>query len=157
MKDDATDPLDTPAAAHRWRAAGVLIRILTCVLLVSACINSAPSSESDALANLPGTPYSAGTGFGVDATRMLDLLRIEAGLLKYKGAHGSYPPSLDDLLPADAPIGPGGQPLTAIPHDPATHQPYAYAALSGGSGYRLGAILSNGRTFTGFSHSAARR
>jgi hypothetical protein len=130
-----------------------LRRSLGLVLLVGlAAACSGGSSQGDAFKDLRSAPYLAGSGFSTDGTRVIDLMRIQASLQKYRAAKARYPSSLNDLLPTYAPLGHGGEPLNAIPADPQSHQPYSYHVHSDGLDYDLSATLSNGRAFTGFPH-----
>ena len=110
------------------------------------------ASLAEALAGLPEPPYSEGTGLAIDARRLFDVMALQASLLRYRMAEKRYPPSLNELLPAHAPIGADGRPRSDLPVDPLTRQPYEYRVVKDGGEYEIAVVLSNARRFTGFDH-----
>jgi len=145
-----------PAGRAAWTLR--VIGITLAIAVTGACSGGGSQHDgpsSDPFSDLQDAPFVAGSGFSIDGTRLVDLMRIQASLQKYLSANGKYPSSLDELLPAFAPLGERGAPLDAIPVDPESHQPYSYQVLDGAREYELHATLSNGRVFPGFSHSPA--
>lgn len=70
-----------------------------------------------------------------DAHRISDIGQLQLALELYFDAHHTYPPSLE-LLAQE-------QFLSKMPFDPSDASSYAYALLSAGTTYALGASLEN--------------
>jgi hypothetical protein len=150
----------------RLRAAGVISLL---ALLLASChsagranptispttaseARSSPESIQDAVRGLKDPPFSSTSGLSPDAVRIFDIMALQASLLSYRIAEGSYPPSIEALFPTYSPIDSSGKPHVDPPVDPITHAKYQYAPVSGGREYEIGTVLSNGSRFEGFPH-----
>jgi len=141
------------AAAGTSRRGPLPIVLRTTPVGSPTAITALPTSADAGLFAHPTEPaYVPGKGFAPDAQRVLDIAALQISLEKYRHADGRYPAALSGLFPGFAPLE-NGQPLSAAPTDPVTHQPYAYTVASDGSSYQLSATLSNGQHYAGFSRT----
>jgi hypothetical protein len=101
---------------------------------------------ADLFAN-PDEPLIDSNGrFSPDARRVLDVIELQLGLEGYRAAAGHYPPSLEDLIPAYAPLDDGTK-WTAVPSDPESHAAYVYVPADSGASYALSAAMSSGKAY----------
>jgi len=104
--------------------------------------------DSELFANPDEPAYIPGKGFAPDAQRILDVASLQISLEKYHSATRQYPPTLASLFPKYAPVE-GGNALLSEPLDPQTHHPYTYSISTNGASYRISAILSSGKQYSG--------
>lgn len=114
----------------------------------SPTVSDEVSTSSEELFTDPHAPiYEPGKGFTPDAQRIIDITTLRIGLEKYQYSKGSYPESLQDILPEFAPMY-GGKPLDFIPTDPDTRRSYDYNVSTDNMSYQLSATLSSGKKYT---------
>ncbi|HEX7613147.1 MAG TPA: FHA domain-containing protein, partial [Candidatus Limnocylindrales bacterium] len=106
-------------------------------------LTSPAQQPPDGFADSTTPAYDASTGFSPDAVRILTVVSMELSLEKYGSEKGSYPSTLAELFPADAPLGRDGQPMAG---PPAAADGYTYSG--GGSSYTLSVTMAGGQAFT---------
>jgi hypothetical protein len=149
-------------APPRWHRGALVVRrgaatgspvtgvaaVVAVVLALGGCSAApaaVPRTADEAMltkifAGLGEGPFDPGGAPTVDGRRVLDVLTAQGALVRHRAARGTYPATLDELVPGL---------LAAAPRDPVTEKPYRYERLAGGADYALAATLSNGQVFAG--------